>query len=49
MSNEQAIAELIAAVKLTTKALEEIRNYMAVIDIRVTALEAKQRKDEVEE
>ena len=47
MTNEQAIAELIAGVKMITQALQEIRNYMTIIDIRVTALEAKQ--DEVKE
>ena len=49
MTNEQAITELIAATKLITQALEEMRSYMSIIDLRVTALEAKQRKDEVEE
>lgn len=42
MTNEQAITELIAATKLTTKALEEMHSYMSIIDKRVTSLEAKQ-------
>ena len=47
MTNEQAIAELIAEVKIITQALQEIQHYMTFVDKRVTALEAKQ--DEVEE
>ena len=47
MTNEQAIAELIAEVKIITQALQEIQNYMTIINKRVTALEAKQ--DEAEE
>ena len=47
MTNEEAIAELIAEVKIIAQALQEIQNYMAIINIRVTALEAKQ--DEVTE
>ena len=47
MTNEQAIAELIAEVKIITQALQEIHNYITIIDKRVTALESKQ--DEVEE
>ena len=47
MSNEQAIAELIAEVKIIAQALQEIYNYMAIVDKRVTVLEAKM--DEVEE
>ena len=41
MTNEQAISELITEVKIITQALQEIQNYIAFIDKRVTALEAK--------
>ena len=47
MTREEAIAELIAEVKIIAQALQEIQNYITIIDKRVTALEAKQ--DEVEE
>ena len=41
MTNEQVIAEIIAEVKIITKALQELHNYMTIVDKRLTALEAK--------